>query len=80
MPTTLLFCIVVCYTFQLPIMTNLEEVLKAKGIKKKWIANQLAVRPETVSRWCKGKTVPDIKKKALSRILGISVEKLFHND
>ena len=77
MPIIVALCTVVRYTIVCMKTTKLEEVIKAKGLKKNWIANQLAVRPETVGRWCKGKTVPNVKKKALSKVLGTSIEQLF---
>ena len=36
----------------------LKELLKAKGLKQKWLANKIGVSEVTVSNWCSGKSVP----------------------
>lgn len=36
----------------------LKEIIKAKGVKQKFIAEKLGVSVVTVSNWVKGKTSP----------------------
>ena len=36
----------------------LKELIKAKGIKQKWLAQKIGVSEITVSNWCTNKTVP----------------------
>jgi transcriptional regulator with XRE-family HTH domain len=44
----------------------LKELLKAKGLKQKWLANKIGVSEVTVSNWCSDKSVP--KKAHLQKI------------
>jgi len=44
----------------------LKELLKAKGLKQKWLATKIGVSEVTVSNWCSGKSVP--KKAHLQKI------------
>jgi transcriptional regulator with XRE-family HTH domain len=37
----------------------LKELIKARGIKQKWLAAKLGVSEVTVSNWCSGKAVPN---------------------
>ncbi|MBC6992232.1 helix-turn-helix domain-containing protein [Hymenobacter sp. BT491] len=36
----------------------LQTIIKARGIKQKWLASKLGVSEVTVSNWCSGKTAP----------------------
>jgi transcriptional regulator with XRE-family HTH domain len=57
----------------------LKELLKAKGIKQKWLANKLGVSEVTVSNWCSGKSMPKkshIQK--LSELLEVPVKSIVH--
>jgi transcriptional regulator with XRE-family HTH domain len=55
----------------------LKEILKAKGLKQKWLANRMGVSEVTVSNWCAGKSVP---KKAhlqkLSELLELPIKSI----
>ena len=55
----------------------LKELLKAKGLKQKWLANKMGVSEVTVSNWCAGKSVP---KKAhlqkLSELLEVPIKSI----
>jgi transcriptional regulator with XRE-family HTH domain len=57
----------------------LKELIKAKGLKQRYIAEKLGVSEVSVSNWVKGKTAPSkdylIK---LSRILDVPLEKLLN--
>lgn len=53
----------------------LKKLIISKGVKQKWIAEQLGVSEVTVSNWVKGKAVPnDTHIAALSALLGVSVD------
>lgn len=53
----------------------LKELLQAKGLKQKWLANKMGVSEVTVSSWCSGKSEP--KKEhilKLSELLEVPVK------
>ena len=57
----------------------LKELLKAKGLKQKWLANKIGVSEVTVSHWCAGRSVP--KKahlKKISEILEVPVKSIIN--
>ncbi|MGQ1787980.1 helix-turn-helix transcriptional regulator [Saccharicrinis sp. GN24d3] len=57
----------------------MKEILKAKGIKQKWLAQKLGVSEVTVSNWVKEKSYPSKKHiEKLSEILNIPKEDLKH--
>ena len=43
------------------ILAELGEQLKKNGMKQKWLADQLKVHPNQVTRWIKGINEPSIK-------------------
>lgn len=44
----------------------LKELLRAKGIKQKWLAEKMGVSEVTVSNWCAAKSIP--RKEHLHKI------------
>jgi len=58
----------------------LKELLRAKGLKQKWLADKIGVSEVTLSSWCSGKSIP---KKAhlnkISEILDVPVKTLIHH-
>ena len=52
---------------------NLLQVIKSKGLKQSWLANQLGLKPSNLNSYLKGtKTMPRDVKTALYNILGIN--------
>lgn len=50
---------------------QLQKVIKAKGLKQSWIADQMGVTKSLVSQWVRGSiNVPEKHVKNLKRILG----------
>ena len=43
------------------ILAELSEQLKRNGIKQTWLADQLGVHPNQVTRWIKGINEPSVK-------------------
>ena len=57
----------------------LKELLKAKGIKQKWLAHKLGVSEVTVSMWCAAKSTPNKEHlQKLSDILDVPVKSLIN--
>ena len=55
----------------------LKELLKAKGLKQKWLADKIGVSEVTVSNWCSGKSIPQkARLKELSKILKVPVKNI----
>ena len=55
----------------------LKELLKSRGLKQKWLANQVGVSEVTVSNWCSLKSYPNKENLTrLSEILNVSTKDL----
>lgn len=55
----------------------LKEVLKAKGVKQKWLAEKMGVSVVTVSNWVTKKSSPSRKNlERLSNLLDVSIYEL----
>jgi DNA-binding XRE family transcriptional regulator len=55
----------------------LKELLKSKGVKQNWLAQQIGVSTVTMSNWVKGKTQPSKKNRLkLSEVLNIHINEL----
>lgn len=55
----------------------LKEILDSKGVKQKWLANQLEVSEVTVSNWCNQKFDPSKQHlKRISEVLEIPLKRL----
>jgi transcriptional regulator with XRE-family HTH domain len=53
----------------------LKELLQAKGLKQKWLANKIGVSEVTVSNWCSAKSVPKKEHlRKLSELLEVPVK------
>ncbi len=53
----------------------LKELLQAKGLKQKWLANKMGVSEVTVSSWCSGKSEPKKEHiQKLSELLEVPVK------
>lgn len=61
-------------------MNDIEVIIKKKGLKKKYVASYLGIRPETLSRKLKNpETFSAIQMAALSILLEKDISKLdFH--
>lgn len=58
--------------------SKIGELIDAKGLKRKYIADQLGVTREMVSRWVVGKSYPRLDKAfKLAKILGVKVDDLY---
>jgi len=59
----------------------LKKLIISKGVKQKWIAEQLGVSEVTVSNWVKEKAIPkEIHLKNLADLLGIPIDQLINED
>lgn len=57
--------------------SRLRELVQERGLKHKWLAEQLGVDPTTFSRWMKGRNVPSLAHGVkLARLLGVPVSDL----
>lgn len=57
----------------------LKEILKAKGLKQKWLANKMGVSEVTVSSWCAGKSVPNkAHLQKLSELLEVPIKSILN--
>lgn len=55
--------------------------VKERGIKLKYISDQLGVSYQTVSNWINNRSQPDLKQSAqLARILSITVDQLINGE
>lgn len=55
----------------------LKELLEAKGVKQKWLANKIGVSQVSVSNWVKGKSEPSLKNyQKISELLDIPLKEL----
>jgi len=60
---------------------NLEDIFQKRGLKKKWLAERLGVRPETVSRWLRNpEKIPEVKKPIIRELLGIAEDSALYSD
>ena len=61
-------------------LNNIKEVVKEKGLKNTWIAEQLGVNACDISHWCSGHRKPNQEKlKALAKVCGVKVRDLYPN-
>lgn len=58
-------------------MNNIGELLKLKGLKQKWLAEQLGMSTVMISLYVQNKRQPSLKTVIkLSKILNIEIEQL----
>ncbi|WP_101844200.1 helix-turn-helix transcriptional regulator [Halobacillus sp. Marseille-P3879] len=57
---------------------NLNEWINKRGYKKKWLASQIGVSGNVLSRWCNGRSEPSLRNALmLAELLECNVEDLF---
>ena len=60
-------------------INRIKVVLVEKKRTNKWLAEQMGVKPSTVSKWCTNSSQPDIETLArISKLLNVGVEELFN--
>lgn len=60
---------------------RIKEVLDERGIKYKWLAEQLDTSPQTVSRWCLNRMQPRVEMLfRIAGVLGVGVCELLVED
>jgi transcriptional regulator with XRE-family HTH domain len=58
--------------------TRINEIILQKGIKKQFLAQQLNIRPETLTRYCNGTTHPNYKIiEKLAKLCDVPVTEFF---
>lgn len=58
-------------------MNNIGELLKMKGLKQKWLAEQLGMSTVMISLYVQNKRQPSLKTVIkLSKILNVEIEQL----
>lgn len=61
--------------------SKIGELISERGLKRKYIAEQLGVTNEMVSRWVVGKAYPRLDKAfKLAKILGVKVDDLYEEN
>lgn len=55
---------------------RIEEILNEKGLKKSFVAKQIGVDPNTLSRWIKGGNMTLANAVKLADVLGVKVDDL----
>ena len=59
-------------------MNNIKEVIKEKGLKNTWIAEQLGVKACDITHWCSEHRKPSQKNLiGLAKLCGVSVKSLY---
>lgn len=63
-------------------MMKLKEIIKSKGLKQDFIAEQIGVSKHTITNWVKGHTSPDLfQAQKLKEILNlISIDELIDKE
>jgi transcriptional regulator with XRE-family HTH domain len=57
---------------------KINEIILKSGKKKQFIAQKLNISPSTLTRYCSGKTSPNMETlKKLSGIIGVSIDEFF---
>ena len=59
-------------------MNRIKELLDRKGLKVKWVAEQVGCHPTEVSPWIAGRRTPSLPRAIkIANLLGCTVEYLF---
>jgi len=59
---------------------NIRGVIRERGLKCNWLAEQLNVAPSDISNWCSGERKPNQKRLVkLARLCNCSVKDLYPN-
>ncbi|WP_246055173.1 helix-turn-helix transcriptional regulator [Pseudalkalibacillus caeni] len=60
---------------------RIKELMDAKGLKQKWVAEQMGVSQQLISDWSNGRVYPRIDKAyKLCTIIGCRIEELYEED
>jgi putative transcriptional regulator len=60
------------------LVSHINELIKKKGLRPGFVAEQLGVTRGSVTNWSKGRSYPNMEKGfELSRLLGVTVEDLY---
>ena len=61
-------------------INRIKVVLAEKHKTNKWLAEQLACAPTTVSKWCTNTSQPDLETTIkISQLLGVNINDLINN-
>ncbi|MFD1416791.1 helix-turn-helix transcriptional regulator [Oceanobacillus jeddahense] len=61
--------------------SNINKIIQERGLKNKWVANQLGVSPNIISRWVNNKSMPSVEKLfLLAKLLDCKVDDLYYWD
>lgn len=56
---------------------KLNQVLKDRGISKKWLAEKLDRSQNTITNWCTGKTTPSVADlQKIAELLNVEISEL----
>jgi hypothetical protein len=67
------------------VKSNLGEILESKGLRLKWVAEQIGATPSQLTNWCKNDEVTGYAKSTpsviyilkLQRVLNVNVELMY---
>ena len=58
-------------------MTMLQKLIQTRGIKQKWLAQQIGVSEVTISNWMRGNHIPTEENlKKISEVLNMDLQLL----
>ena len=61
--------------------SRIDEIIKMRGYKKKYVAEQIGVSANQLSNWIAGKNYPTLDKAfKLAEFLGVKVDDLYEKD
>lgn len=61
--------------------SRIGEVIDSKGLKQKWVAEQMGIAPTVLSRWVHNRGKPSVDRLfKLAEILGCSVDDLYERE
>jgi putative transcriptional regulator len=56
----------------------IDELIKERGLKQIYVAKQLGVNKDTVTNWCKNRSMPKLDKAVeLAELLGVEITDLY---
>lgn len=57
---------------------KIKELLASRGLKVKWVANEIGCHPTEVSNWISGRRMPSLVRAIkLAELVGVAVEDIF---
>jgi putative transcriptional regulator len=60
---------------------RIDEIIKERGYKKKYIAEQMGISANQLSNWITGRSYPPLDKAfKLAELLGVKVDDLYEKD